>query len=99
MNALILGDNLGSQFTSDKLSTFTDSALSPKQLGKKKTFQRELNLIFDFFCKKKSKIKFSSLCPLCWAKYFPNCLGLKAIASLFMLKRMRLKINAIPISN
>jgi hypothetical protein len=48
------------------------SALSPIQLGKKKTFQRAQNLIFDFFfAKKKSKIKFCSLYPPFWGEIFP----------------------------
>jgi hypothetical protein len=55
-------------------------ALRPKQLGKyfaQQRGQRELNLIFDFFLQKKSKIKFSSL----WKVFFfPNCLGLKALS-------------------
>jgi hypothetical protein len=58
------------------------SALSPKQLGKKKTFQRELNLIFDFFLQKKNqKSNLALSAPLFWAKYFPNCLGLKALTN------------------
>jgi hypothetical protein len=49
------------------------SALSPKQLGKKKTFQREINLIFDFFLQKKNqKSNLSLSAPLFLAKYFPN---------------------------
>jgi hypothetical protein len=48
--------------------------------GKKKTFQREKNLIFDFFLQKKNqKSNFSLSAPLFGAKYFPNYIGLYAL--------------------
>jgi hypothetical protein len=57
------------------------SALSPKQLGKKKTFQREKNLIFDFFLQKKIKNQiYRSLEGLF---FFSNCLGLKALTHFY----------------
>jgi hypothetical protein len=49
------------------------SALRPIQLGKKKTFQRELNLIFDFFLQKKNqKSNLALSAPLFRAKHLPN---------------------------
>jgi hypothetical protein len=64
------------------------TALSPKQLGKKKTFQRAQNLIFDFFLQKKNqKSNFALSAPLFSARYFPNYLGRKAIVILHSLKK------------